>query len=324
MMEFDLREIGRTGIRVTPLAMGCWPIAGITSIDVHPEQSADTLTAALADGINFFDTAYCYGYHGESERMIAQVLGPRRKEIVIATKGGIVWGPDRKQLRDGRPESILRHCEESLRRLNTDCVELYYLHAPDPAVPVAESAGAFCELLSQGKIRAAGLSNATTEQLQAFHQVCPLSAFQPHYNMLQREIELSQLPWCVKHHVSVMVYWPLMKGLLAGKLSRDHQFAPQDGRQKYPMFQGTEWQRNHDFLDQLRPIAQAARASLAQVVLNWTIQRPGIAVALCGAKRPDQIIDNAAAMTWRLTPAQIARIDAAIAARGEIISRAAV
>lgn len=321
---FALREIGRTGIRVTPLAMGCWPIAGITSIDVHPDQSEATLAAAFDAGINFFDTAYCYGYEGESERMIAKVLGSRRREIVIATKGGIVWDAEKRQMRDGRPESIRRHCEESLRRLETDCVELYYLHAPDPGVPVAESAGAFRELIEAGKIRAAGLSNATTEQLEAFHAVCPLSAFQPHYNMLQREIERSQLPWCAAHQVSVMVYWPLMKGLLAGKLSRDHRFDPKDGRRKYPMFQGDEWRKNQDFLDQLRPIAAEVGESVAQVVLNWTIQRPGITAALCGAKRPDQIRDNARTLAWRLTAEQIARIDAAIAERGDIVSRAAV
>lgn len=318
------RTIGTTGITVVPLAMGCWPIAGITSIDVFTEQSEATLAAAFDSGISFFDTAYCYGYDGESERMIARVLGKHRQDIVLATKGGIVWGPDRKQVRDGRPESILRHCEESLRRLETDCVELYYLHAPDPHVPIADSAAAFSQLISSGKIRAAGLSNATAAQLDEFHRVCPLSAYQPHYNMLQREIEQSQLPWCTARQVSVMVYWPLMKGLLAGKLPRNHVFDSRDGRRKYPMFQGGEWDKNQDFLDQLRPIAAELGVSVAQVVLNWTIQRPGITVALCGAKRPDQIRENAGAMTWRLSPAQIARIDRAIAERGEIESRGAV
>jgi aryl-alcohol dehydrogenase-like predicted oxidoreductase len=113
-----------------------------------------------------------------------------------------------------------------------------------------------------------------------------------------------------------------MKGLLAGKLARDHQFDPKDGRQKYPMFHGEEWQKNQDFLDQLRPIAAEVDVTVAQVVINWTIHRPGITAALCGAKRPDQIRDNAAAMTWKLTEEQAARINRAIAARGPIISRA--
>jgi aryl-alcohol dehydrogenase-like predicted oxidoreductase len=321
---FPLREIGRSGIFVTPLALGCWPIAGVTSIDVTEANSLATIAAAVESGLNFFDTAYCYGYGGESEQMVGRMLASHRSRVVIATKCGIHWGSDQKQVRDARPETIRRECDESLNRLGVDVIDLYYLHAPDPQTPVAESGGAIRELLTAGKIRAAGASNCTTAQLAEFHAVCPLSAFQPHYNMLQREIESSQLPWCVANGVSAMVYWPLMKGLLAGKLSRDHQFDPRDGRRKYPMFHGDEWQKNQDFLDQLRPIAEEAGATVAQVVLNWTIQRPGITVALCGAKRPDQIRDNADALTWRLTPEQIARIDAAIAARGQVASRAAV
>ncbi|MDX1970530.1 MAG: aldo/keto reductase [Planctomycetaceae bacterium] len=321
---FAPREIGRTGILVTPLALGCWPIAGITSFDVSEQASLATIAAAVDAGVNFFDTAYCYGYDGESERMVGRILRPHRDRVVIATKGGIDWGPDKKQVRDGRRATILKQAEESLSRLGIDCIDLYYLHAPDPATPVSESAAAIGELMAAGKVRAAGLSNCTVEQLAEFHAVCPLSAYQPHYNMLQREIEESQLPWCIEHGVSAMIYWPLMKGLLAGKLARDHQFDPRDGRPKYPMFHGEEWERNQDFLDQLRPIAAEAGASVAQVVLNWTIQRPGITAALCGAKRPEQIRDNAAALTWRLSPEHIRRIDAAIAARGPIVSRGAV
>ena len=323
-MAFSLREIGQSGMFVTPLALGCWPIAGITSINVTESASRATIAAALDSGINFFDTAYCYGYEGESERMVGEVLRPHRDRFVIATKGGIEWGPDKKQVRDGRPATIHRHCDESLRRLGVEVIDLYYLHAPDPNTPVEVTATAYRQLLDAGKVRAVGLSNASTAQLAAFHAVCPLSAFQPHFNMLQREIETDQLPWCVAHNVSVMVYWPLMKGLLAGKLSRDHVFDERDGRRKYPMFQGEEWIKNQDFLDQLRPIAVETGHSIAQVVLNWTIQQPGIAVALCGAKRPEQIIDNAGGQTWRLTAKQLARIDAAIAARGPIQSRAAV
>lgn len=319
----QLRTIGNTDIRVTPIAMGCWPITGITSIDVNRADSLATLTAAAEAGINFFDTAYCYGYNGESEKMIDEALGDRRDEIVIASKAGIHW-VDGKQQRDGSPATIRRECEESLRRLNTDRIDLYYLHAPDPQVPVAESATAFRELRDAGKIRSVGVSNFTAEQMAEFHAVCPIDACQPYYNMLQREIEADVLPWCIEHNVSAMVYWPLMKGLLAGKLPRDHQFDEKDGRRKYPMFHGTEWQKNQDFLDELRPIAEEVGRTLAQVVINWTIQRPGISVALCGAKRPEQIEDNAAAMTWELTTEQISRIDSAIERRGEIVSKGAV
>lgn len=319
------RRIGQTDLWVSPVAMGCWPIAGITSIDVTEAHSLATIQAALDAGINFFDTAYCYGHHGESEQMVGRVLRPHRKEVVIATKCGIGWGPDLKQLKDARPETIRRQCDESLQRLGIDVIDLYYLHAPDPATPIADSAGALRELLDAGKVRAVGVSNfSKIEQYEAFHAVCPISADQPHYNMLQREIETEQLPWCVKHNVSVMVYWPLMKGFLAGKLPRDHVWDPKDGRQKYPVFQGDQWTKTHDFLDKLRPIAARHNRSLAELVTAWTIQRPGITVALCGAKRPDQIQESAAAMSLTLTPQDLADIDQAIHERGEVQSRAAV
>lgn len=317
------RRLGRTDIEITPVAMGCWPVTGITSVDVTQERSEATIKAAYEAGINFFDTAYMYGYDGESEKMIGKVLGSVRDEIVIATKCGLHWqGQD--CIKDASPARIVTECHESLRRLGTDRVELYYLHAPDPNVPVAESAGAILELMQAGKILAAGLSNGTVQELVEFHEVCPLSASQPHYNMLQREIEDSQLPWCMENNVSTLVYWPLMKGLLAGQLKRDHQFDPKDGRRKYPMFQGEEWEKNHDFIDRLREIADSIGHSIPELVINWTIQRRGITAALCGAKRPEQIEETARTMAWELTADIVAAIDQAITERGPAVSRGAV
>ena len=311
------RTIGQTDIKITPVAMGCWPIAGITSIDVNDADSSATLKAAVDAGINFFDTAYCYGYRGESEQLIAQALGDRRNEIIIASKGGIHW-VNKQQQRDGRPETIIRECEESLQRLNTDIIDLHYLHCPDPATPVEESATAFVKLLEAGKIRAVGVSNFKLEELQAFAEVCPISAYQPRYNMLQREIEQSQLPWCIENQISVMIYWPFMKGLLAGKMERDHQFDPSDKRLTYPVFQGAEWERTQDFLDELRSHSAEIEKSICEIVVNWTIQQPGITAALCGAKRPQQIQESAAALDWQLSAEQLQRIEVAIQNCGPI------
>jgi aryl-alcohol dehydrogenase-like predicted oxidoreductase len=154
--------------------------------------------------------------------------------------------------------------------------------------------------------------------------VCPISANQPHYNLLQREIEADQLPWCRAQGTSVMAYWPLMKGFLAGKLPRDHVWNPRDGRQKYPIFQGEQWGKNHDFLDAIRPIAEGAGRTLAELAVAWVLQRPGITCALCGAKRPEQIRETSGAMSWRLTDEELSLIGAAIAARGVVQSRGAV
>jgi aryl-alcohol dehydrogenase-like predicted oxidoreductase len=319
----EMRQIGSTEIRVAPVAMGCWPITGISSVNVTEDNSKATLQAAFDSGINFFDSAYVYGYDGESEKMIADVLGAQRQQIVIATKGGIQWR-DGKIHRDGRAETIRRQCEESLQRLRTDVIDLYYLHGPDPELPVSESAVAFAELRASGKIRSVGVSNLTLSQLEEFHAVCPIDAIQPYYNMLQREIETTILPWCEQNTVSAMVYWPLLKGLLAGKLARDHAFPDKDGRKKYAMFQGDEYQKNLDFVDQLRPLAGECNCTVAELVIAWTIQRPGITAALCGAKRPDQIEQTAAAMNRTLSAGVISQIDAAIKKRGQTASRGAV
>jgi aryl-alcohol dehydrogenase-like predicted oxidoreductase len=320
----SLRPLGSTGILVSPVALGCWPISGMTSLDVNEADSLATIEAALDDGINFLDTAFAYGAEGESERLIAQAIAGRRNEVVIATKGGICWSPDKNRVLDGSPATLRRQCEESLRRLATDHVELLYLHAPDPNTPLAESAATLRQLQAEGKTRAVGVSNFTRAQLEEFHSVCPIAAFQPPYNMLQRDIERDSLPWCRERNVAVCIYWPLMKGLLAGKLLRDHVFRQGDGRAKYPMFQGEEWRRNQDLLDALRQIASQAGKTVAQVVVNWTIHQSGITAALCGAKRPDQIRETAGALGWRLTVEQLKQIDAALARRGTPFTRAAV
>lgn len=320
----ELRPLGNTDIRISPVALGCWPISGMTSLDVNEADSLATLQAALDCGVNFWDTAYAYGRDGESERLIARAIAGRRDEVVIATKGGIAWNTDGSRLIDGRPKTLRRQCDQSLRRLNTDRVELLYLHAPDPATPLAESAGELQRLKEEGKTLAVGVSNFSLSQLAEFQAVCPITAVQPPYNMLQREIERDILPWCRERSISVCVYWPLLKGFLAGKLPRDFVFRPGDGRAKYPMFQGQEWQRSQDLLDELRPIAAAAGRTLAQLVINWTIHQPGITAALCGAKRPAQIQETAGGMGWRLTAQQRAQIDTALARRGAPVSIAAV
>src|SRR5262245_41754883 len=231
----ELRPLGQTGIRVSPIALGCWPISGMTSLDVNEADSLATLHAALDAGINFLDTAYAYGAAGESERLIARAISGCRDNVVIATKCGIHWAADGTRVFDGSPATIRHQCEMSLRRLGTEYVELLYLHAPDSNSPLAESAEALRRLMQDGKARSIGVSNLTLEQLAEFQTVCPISAVQPPYNMLQREIERDIIPWCRERGIGVCVYWPLLKGLLAGKLPRDHAFQPGDGRAKYPM-----------------------------------------------------------------------------------------
>ena len=321
-MAMEYRPLGDSGIEVSAVTLGCWPLAGMTSPGTTDELGMATIEACFELGVNHLDTAYMYGRHGESERLIARALrcgqkDSRRHEMVITTKGGLHWVPGGDRVPDGRPATLRRECEESLRRLSTDRVELYYLHAPDPKVPVSESAGELKRLLDEGKALTIGVSNVDVAQLESFSAECPLSAYQPPYNMLQRGIESNTLPWCRQHNVSVLVYWPLLKGLLAGRMTRDTVFGEDDSRCKYPAFQGEEWQKNHDLLDDLRPIAADAGHTVAELVINWTINQPGITSALCGAKRPEQIRETAGAAGWKLSPEQLAQIDEALLKRGK-------
>jgi aryl-alcohol dehydrogenase-like predicted oxidoreductase len=326
-MRFDespnaRRPLGKSGLVVSPVALGCWPMAGVTTLDVNDADSIATIQKCFDIDINHLDTAHVYGPSGESENLTRRALGDRRDEMVIATKCGIHY-ENGTMVTDNRPERLRLECDESLRRLGTDRVELLYLHAPDEKVPIPDSAAALRELMEQGKTLSVGVSNFTVEQMEEFHAVCPITAVQMPYNMLQRDIEKRTIPWCRERNIAVMVYWPLMKGLLSGKLRRGEALDERDHRRKYPMYQGDELQKNLDFIDQLRSVAESSGHSVAQLVVNWTINQPGITSALCGAKRPAQIEETAAAMGWQLTAEQRAIIDAAIAARGPTATKRA-
>jgi aryl-alcohol dehydrogenase-like predicted oxidoreductase len=311
------RQLPGTELKISEVALGCWPIAGLTSPGVNDADSLATIDACFELGINHLDTAYCYGHNGESERLIARALGKRRHEFVIASKGGIHWSPEGRQVLDARPATLRRQCEESLRRLETDCIDLYYLHSPDKTTPVTESAGELRRLLDEGKIRAVGVSNVDLAQLCDFAAACPLAALQPPYNLITRQIEADALPWCREHGVAVIAYWPLMKGLLAGKISRDQVFGDDDSRRKYPQFQGDERQKNHDLVDALQSIALQAGYTVGQLAVAWVLAQSGITSALCGAKRPAQIRETAPASDWTLTTEQLAAVDEALARRGQ-------
>lgn len=320
MNHSDLRPLGNSGINVTGVALGCWPIAGVTTLGATEQDGIATVREALDCGVNFLDTAYVYGPEGESERIIAKALDGRQDDVVIATKGGIHY-ENGEMTQDARPATLRAECDESLRRLNVERVELLYLHSPDPAVPIEESAGALRELQQAGKTRSVGASNCSLEQLQAFHAVCPLAAVQLPYNMLQRDIEKRTLPWCREQGVAVTAYWPLMKGLLAGKLPASGELDPDDNRLKYPMYQGEEWVKNQAFVNRLREAAALTDHTVAQLVINWTMHRPGITSVLCGAKRDWQIRETAGASGWSLTGEQQALIDQALAERGEAAAK---
>lgn len=329
-MNRAARPLGYSGVSVGPLGLGCWPLAGMTRTGVTAQAAEATIRSALDHGIMHLDTAFCYGEHGESERAIAAAIRGRRDGVVIAGKCGIHWEPDatamppRRQVVDGRPDRIRAEVGESLRRLGTDHLDLLYLHAPDPQVPLDESAGELARMLAAGTARAIGVSNVSLAQLEVFAAACPLSACQMHFNMLQREIEREILPWCRSREVAMIVYWPLMKGLLAGTMQRGHVFPQTDSRHKYPMFNGAEFDKNLDFVDRVRPIAARLGCSLPDLVLAWTAEQPGITSVLFGATSPEQVRINSQALAVDLDDEARRDIAAAIQARGPVLGRRAV
>lgn len=333
-MNIALRPLGSSPVSVGPLGLGCWPLAGMTRAGVTHQAAVATVRAAIDAGIAHLDTAYCYGEHGESERAIREALegiGPSARDtVVIASKCGIHWEPDangdppRRQVVDGRPERLRAEVQESLERLGTDHLDLLYLHCPDPNVPIEESAGELCRLMQAGKARAIGLSNAGFDLIQRFAAECQLSACQFHFNMLQREIKREILPWCMAHGVAMVVYWPLMKGLLAGKMHRGQTFPTSDSRHKYPVFLGNEFAKNLDFVDALRPVTHRLGVSMADLVLSWTAEQPGITSVLFGATTPEQVAENVCALACRLDDQARDAIAAAIAARGPVAGGRAI
>jgi len=322
--NFERRPLGNSGFNVSPVALGCWPIAGVTTLGTNDADSIATIQRCFDVGVNHLDTAYVYGPNGESENLIRRALNEhgksRRDEMVIATKCGIHY-VDGEMVTDNRPEQLFREIDESLRRLGTNHVELLYLHAPDEKVPLRESAEALLQIMGAGKTRSVGVSNFTVEQMEEFHDVCPITAVQMPYNMLQRGIEQRTIPWCRDRNIAVMIYWPLMKGILAGKMPSGAELDPRDNRRNYPIYQGEELVRNQQFVERLREAAALMGHTVAQVVVNWTMNQPGITSALCGAKRPDQIEETAGAMGWSMTAEQVTIIDEAIAARGEAVAK---
>lgn len=283
-------------LRVSPVALGCWPLAGITSGAITEEEAVAVIHAALDAGVNHLDTAHAYGCDGESERLIARAIRGRRERVMLATKVGVYWDEHGALKLTGKPELLRRHFEESLRRLETDAVELLYFHAPAEDAPLAESAGFFRKMLDAGMTRAVGVSNLSVAQMETFAAECSFVASQVRYNWLQREIESDVLPWCRAHAVGVVAYEPLALGLLTGKFTRDHVFPPDDWRRRSPLFTGEAWERNLAEVDRLRLVAARFGCSVAQLAVAWAISRPGVTAALCGAKRPGQIRETAEAM----------------------------
>jgi aryl-alcohol dehydrogenase-like predicted oxidoreductase len=307
------RALGRSGIHVSAIGLGCWGMSGSYG-PADEAESVATLHHALDRGINFIDTADSYG-DGHNESLIGRALAGRRREFVLASKTGWVKrpGPDGQEVIgvDGRPERIRAACEASLGRLRADVIDLYYLHRVDPDVPVEESVGAMAELVAAGKVRFLGLSEVAEATLRRAHAVHPITALQSEYSLWTREPEAAVMPACRELGIAFVPFSPLGRGFLTGAVTDRGQIAPGDWRASNPRFAEENLARNQALLRPLEDVAKAHGATPAQVALAWVLSRGEDVIPIPGMKRRVHLDENAAALDIRLTPDDLARLDAA-------------
>ena len=308
------REYGCSGLEVSALAFGGWPIAGIGWSNVNEKDSIGAIQQALDLGINLIDTAYMYGEKGESEILVGKAIAGRRDEAIVATKCGVHW-ENGKIGRDSSPGRIKLEIEESLRRLNTDVIDLYQVHAPCERTPFEKTAETMGSLLKEGKIRAVGVSNYTVEQMKTFSTVTPFHSLQPRYSMIDRKIEKEIVPYCLEQQIGICVYCPLERGLLTDRIKPAHAYPPEDARHTEPAFKGGEFLRTRAMNEALQAIALECDVTLTQLVLNWTVHQPGITVAIVGATRPHQVVENAKALDFDISEEQMNRINEIVDSR---------
>jgi len=314
------RPIGHSGIEASVIGLGTWAIGGWMWGGTDEAASIAAIQASVDECISLIDTAPAYG-QGLAEEIVGKALAGRRDKVVLASKCGLVWHTQKGNHffdYDGAPvhrylgkDAIIHEVEQSLKRLKTDYIDHYITHWQDPTTPVAETMEALETLKTQGKIRSIGASNTAPKDISAYVAAGQLDAVQEEYSMVKRDIEGSHLPLCAEHGVSVLSYSSLALGLLSGKIGADRVFAGDDQRRDNPRFSQANRQKVAGLMQEIAPIAARHDASLAQTVIAWTVQQPGITFSLCGARNADQARENAAAGRLRLSPEEIATITAA-------------
>ncbi|HVW63304.1 MAG TPA: aldo/keto reductase [Puia sp.] len=316
----EYRELGESGLSASVITFGAWAIGGWMWGGAERKDAVEAIRASYDQGVTSIDTAPIYG-QGLSEEIVGEALeGISRDKVQIMTKYGMRWDVRlgefafRSQDNDGRAleiykyagkDSIVKECEDSLRRLRTDYIDLYQIHWPDSTTPVEETMEAVGQLKKQGKIRAAGVSNYNVGLMERAEKSIRLAADQVPFSMVNRDIEKDLVPWCMRHKKAILAYSPLQRGLLSGKIRPGHSFGEGDTRAGSKFYKPENVGRINSFLDKLRPLAEAKSASLAQLVIRWTIQRPGITIALVGARDANQAVQNARAIDVKLSPEEI-------------------
>ncbi len=334
----EYRKIGDSDLALPVITFGAWAAGGWMWGKTERKDAVDAIRASYNEGVTAIDTAPVYG-QGTSEEIVGEAIQniPRHR-LQILTKYGMRWdvkkgdfsfksknnqGEDIELYRYAGRDSIIRECEESLRRLRTDYIDLYQIHWPDTTTPIAESMEAVDRLIKQGKVRYAGVCNYNVEQMKEAEKYVRLVSNQVPYSMVKRDIEREVVPHCIAGNKAILAYSPMERGLLTGKMKPGYAFQEGDHRAGLYFFTDENIRRTNQFLSKIKPIADEKKVTLAQLVLRWTITRPGITIALAGARNAEQAVANAKAGDITLTGEEMELINRHLASL-ELVKAAVV
>jgi aryl-alcohol dehydrogenase-like predicted oxidoreductase len=308
------RQLGRSDLNLTTVGLGTWAIGGGDwDFGWGPQDDKESIAAirrALDLGINWIDTAAIYGL-GHAEEIVAKAITGRRDEVIVATKCGLRWkSGSTTPFGQLDAESVREEAEASLKRLNTEVIDLYQIHWPNPDKDIEEAWTAIAKLLEQGKVRYAGVSNFNVTQLKRVQALHPVTSLQPPYNMLERGVEDEVLEYCVANHIGIVVYSPMKAGLLTGKYTKERVANLPDGdwRRGSDEFKEPRLSVNLNLIEQLKPIAERNDISLGQLAIAWVLRRPEVTAAIVGARRPQQIEETIEAGDQMLSQQDIEQI----------------
>lgn len=326
-MEYT--QLGNSDLTVSRVVLGTWALGGFMWGGTDANDPGNAIQAAMDAGSTTIDTAPIYGF-GLSEELVGKAIRGRRDDVIIATKFGLRWEDDEgRQLcqagellgkekvnirRNASRESIMHECDRSLLRLGIDVIDLYQCHWPDPETEPEEIMEAMLTLRDRGKIRWFGVSNFDVPMMEACQRIAPLTSLQPPYSLMRRDIENETLPFCLEHGIGAIVYSPMFRGLLTGKITEDYTFSAGDTRARNPWYSGEKLRQvNGTLAAVVRPIAERHDATLAQIAVAWCLAQPGVTAALVGARNADQAAANAAAADVTLESNEVGTIGAAFA-----------
>ncbi len=309
----EKRQFGTTDMEITPIGFGAWAIGGPWRNGWGPQDDDDsiaTIHRAIEQGINWIDTAAIYG-RGHSEEVVARALEGVSDRPYVFTKCSRVWDAQGNPSSNLKRDSIRKECEDSLRRLRVEVIDLYQVHWPRPEEDLEEGWSAVAELQQEGKVHNIGVSNFNVSQLQRAQSIAPVATLQPPYSLVKPDAEQEILPYCLEQNIGVIVYSPMQSGLLSGKMTRERAaaFPDDDHRSRNPEFQEPKLSRNLELAELLGKIGARYGRSAGEVAIAWTLHNPAVTGAIVGARRPDQVDGVVGAAEFRLSDDEIAEIE---------------